>query len=384
MHKNHNICALALLLLLCTARLAAQQIGHSTHTFTDPARNNRAVSTHIYYPATAAGDNTPIAPGAYPLILFGHGFVMVWSAYQNFWTDLVPEGYILVFPTTEGSFAPSHANFGQDLRFLISEIQDKGAGPQVPAANVAATAAIMGHSMGGGASFLAAANNSAIATMVTFAAANTNPSAIEAAQQVAVPTLLFSGSNDCVTPPAQQQDLIYNAGVAAYKTQVYINGGGHCYFADNNFNCSFGEATCSPTPAITRSAQQAVTSDFLKLWLGYYLKNECSKAVAFQDSLATSTRITFRQNQAISCASRADDSVSEITDFWASPNPFSHKIYLKNATGDENCRLTNATGQVIWTGNNIETQDFSSLPKGLYFLIIESRRGQAIQQLIKF
>ena len=63
----------------------AQQVGHATITLVDPARNNRQIATEVYYPATTAGNNTPIAPGAFPLITFGHGFVMTWSAYQNFY-----------------------------------------------------------------------------------------------------------------------------------------------------------------------------------------------------------------------------------------------------------------------------------------------------------
>lgn len=362
-------------LLLGAPTLAAQAIGHSTPTFTDAARNNRQIPTHIYYPATIAGDNTPIASGTFPLIVFGHGFVMVWSAYENFWTELVPEGYILVFPTTEGGFSPSHANFGQDMRFLLAEIQSKGAGMSVPASSVGASAAIMGHSMGGGAAFLAAADNPSVATLVTFAAANTNPSAFVAAPQVAAPSLLFSGSNDCITPPAAQQDMLYDFSGAACKTQVYITGGGHCYFADNNFNCSFGEATCSPSPAITRAEQQAATSELLKLWLGFFLKTDCNKAAAFQDSLALSTRITTRQNQSVACVSGTDDAFSDERDFKVFPNPFSNTIQLETASGAVYCQLFDALGQLVWAGKNIQQQDFSALPPGLYCLRLEGVDG---------
>ena len=116
------------ILIIASFHLYGQQVGHTQITFIDSSRNNRSVPTEIYYPATVAGNNTPIAPGVFPVISFGHGFVMTWSAYQNFWTDLVPEGYILAFPTTEGGFAPVHAAFGADLKFLISEIQTNEAG----------------------------------------------------------------------------------------------------------------------------------------------------------------------------------------------------------------------------------------------------------------
>jgi pimeloyl-ACP methyl ester carboxylesterase len=194
---------IAFVIFMCSDQIKAQSIGHTTITYTDSSRNNRAIATEIYYPATTAGDNTAITEGTFPIITFGHGFVMTWTAYQHFWEELVPLGYILAFPTTESSFIPNHDNFGKDLRFIITEIQNNGAGLIVPSTSVASTSAIMGHSMGGGSSFLAAENNTDITTMVSFAAANTNPSSIDAAALVNVPTLLFSGVNDYVTPPAE-------------------------------------------------------------------------------------------------------------------------------------------------------------------------------------
>jgi predicted dienelactone hydrolase len=192
---QHKITVILIAISLCS-KISAQQIGHTTVTFVDSTRNNRSIATEIYYPAVSAGDNTPIAPGVFPLIAFGHGFVMVWSAYQNFWETLVPEGYILAFPKTEGSILPNHADFGKDLKLLITKIQASGAGNIIPKASIGITSAIMGHSMGGGSAFLAAQNNAAITTLVSFAAAITNPSSVTAAQQVSVPTLLFSGVND--------------------------------------------------------------------------------------------------------------------------------------------------------------------------------------------
>ena len=360
-------------LILCSS-LSAQQIGHTTVTFIDSLRNNRQIATEIYYPATSAGNNTPIAAGVFPLITFGHGFVMVWSAYQNFWDLLVPEGYILAFPTTEGSFSPSHADFGKDLKFLIAKIQSSGVGAVIPSASVGTTSAIMGHSMGGGCSFLAAENNLMITTMVSFASANTNPSSITASQQVFVPTLLFSGTNDCVTPPSQHQNIMYDSTAAAFKTQVNITGGGHCFFANSNFNCTFGENTCSPSPTITRAEQQSVTNNFLKLWLAYFLKNDCQKAQDFQDSLSMSSKISYRQSQAIGCFTGIINSNFYPNSFKVFPNPFSTQTTLQTDILLHNATFTvyNCLGQTVREITNISgnTATFyrDNLPSGLYFI----------------
>ncbi|MEN9331579.1 MAG: hypothetical protein RLZZ94_669 [Bacteroidota bacterium] len=370
-----------LFIVFCNGNLFAQQIGHTTFTYTDASRNNRQIQTEIYYPATAAGNNTAIAPGTFPVVVCGHGFVMTTSAYQNIWTALVPDGYIVALPTTEGGFSPNHANFGLDLKFLVNEIKSAGAGTSVPSSSVGNSSAIMGHSMGGGSSFLAAANDTTISTMISFAAANTNPSSISAAQNIIVPTLIFSGTNDCVAPPAPQQDIMYDSTSAAYKTQIYISGGGHCYFADNNFNCSFGEATCSPSPTITRAEQQSATADFLKSWLAYYLKGDCNKAQEFQDSLALSSRITYRQSQSIACTTSSMENISSDNIFSVYPNPAKSIINVKvnsKAVGAF-YTINDIAGRIVLRGK-VDAENMTiavdQLSAGLYILNLNNKSQQ--------
>ncbi len=366
-------------LVLCWAfNLSAQQIGHTTVTYADPSRGNRQIQTEVYYPATVAGNNTPVFPGVFPLILCGHGFVMTWNAYENIWTALVPEGYIVAFPTTESGFSPVHLDLGLDLKYLVSAIQNNGAGTSVPASSVGTTSAVMGHSMGGGASFLAAAGNNSISTLVTFAAANTNPSSVTAALQVSVPTLLFSGTNDCVTPPAQHQDLMYDSTGAGYKTQIYISGGGHCYFADYNFNCALGEATCSPSPSITRAEQQQITSSFLKLWLAFYLKGDSTKAQEFQDSLVAGTGITYRQNKTIASSTGISKDHASENGFSVFPNPSEGKISLVSKYEPiRKIEVYHMDGKKLkefafQNESMTEAIDISDLPKGWYILKINN------------
>ncbi|MCK6639151.1 MAG: T9SS type A sorting domain-containing protein [Bacteroidia bacterium] len=289
-------------LALATNSLLAQSyaVGHIQITYNDPARQNRAIQTEIYYPAAVAGESVPVASGTFPVIAYGHGFVMVWSAYQNIWEALVPAGYIVAFPRTEGNVSPVHAEFGADLAFLIAKIQSEGAQntSSLFYNHVGSTSAVMGHSMGGGSSFLAAENNNSITTMVTMAAANTNPSSIAAASNITIPSLVIAGQNDCVAPPAQHQLPMYDSLNSSCKAYVEILGGGHCYFAENNFNCSFGEGTCTPNPTISRAEQQDASQDFALMWLNFYLKNDCAAWTAFQDSMVSSARV----NAQMSCA----------------------------------------------------------------------------------
>ena len=116
------------MIIVSPSLISAQyQVGHYSITFQDSGRANRDIDTEIYYPETISGDSTLSAIGEFPVIIFGHGFVMTWDAYQNLWEEFVPKGYIMVFPKTEGSlFSTNHQEFGWDLQFLVTKIQDEG------------------------------------------------------------------------------------------------------------------------------------------------------------------------------------------------------------------------------------------------------------------
>ncbi|MEI7727711.1 MAG: hypothetical protein WCK09_21570, partial [Bacteroidota bacterium] len=244
-------------------------IGHATITYSDAARGNRSIPSELYYPATVAGENTPLSTGLFPLIVFGHGFQMAYDSYAYFKNAIVPAGYILVFPKTETSLAPNHAEYGADLAFLVVQMQAEGLNPaSLFFQHVDSTSAIMGHSMGGGASFLGCKNNTTPTALVTWAAAETSPSAISAARNITIPSLVFAADLDCVTPPVTNQIPMYDSLASDCKVFINIKGGGHCYFADANFICSLGEFGC-PGFTITREQQHATTLDFTKLFLDH-------------------------------------------------------------------------------------------------------------------
>jgi predicted dienelactone hydrolase len=274
------------LLLLSTTVFAQFQVGHRTITYNDPARNNRAIECEIYYPSQIAGDNVSISAGQYPVIVFGHGFAMQTGAYPNFWNEYVPQGYIMVFPNTEASFlTPDHGAFGTDLQFLVNEMQAQGLNSGSPFyQSITDRAAIMGHSMGGGASFLGSSGFNNVDCVVGLAPAETNPSAITAAANVTVPALIFSGSSDGVTPPADHHIPIYDGLGSSCKYFVSIQNGSHCYFASNTVTCTLGEIIPGSLPA---EDQRQVTYAVLTPWFEYFLKDDCDAWDDFQTALST-------------------------------------------------------------------------------------------------
>lgn len=311
------------MMFAATKMFAQHQIGHTQITFTDPARGNRAIQTEIYYPASTTGDDVSMVAGQYPVIVFGHGFVMAWSAYENLWQSYVPRGYIMMFPRTEGSLTGTdHQQFGWDLQFLVGAIQsENNLSSSIFFNGVAPETALMGHSMGGGASFLAADSlcsngNTNLKTLVGYAPAESSTngvSSINSALSVTVPSVVFSGSNDGVTPAVDHHTPMYNNLVSSCKTFINVLGGGHCYFANTNTNCDFGESTSSTGISITREEQQDIAQDLTNLWLDYMLKGDCDAFDYFQDSLANSTRISHLQACAVNPTPSIIDNGNSLT-----------------------------------------------------------------------
>jgi pimeloyl-ACP methyl ester carboxylesterase len=297
--SRHILYLSILVCLSCvdTAICQPYQIGHVTISFTDSSRNDRQIPVEVYYPALAAGEEVPVAPGQFPVLSFGHGFVMGVGSYTNFSEFLVPEGYIFVLSNTETGISPSHQDFGLDLSYILNAFEQENNDPgSLFFGTISDMNAVMGHSMGGGSSMLAAAGDTIVKAVVNFAAANTTPSAIAAATSIEVPALLFSGSEDCVAPPAVHQEPMYDSLASSCRTWIDITGGGHCYFANDNFLCTFGENSCGPDLTITREEQQATTFSFLLPWLDYFLKGDEAAWEVFSDSLASSQRITYEQD----------------------------------------------------------------------------------------
>jgi predicted dienelactone hydrolase len=271
-------------------------VGHRQLSFVDPSRFDRVIATEVYYPAAIAGENVPLAAGAFPVVGFGHGYLVPWSAYGFVWNALVPEGYIVALPRTESGLLPNHGAFGRDLAFVVSALRAEGRNPASPFfGGVAATAAVMGHSMGGGCSVLAAAADPTITALANLAAAETGPSAIAAAVAVTAPALVFSASLDCVAPPAEHQLPIYSALASACKTYVSVTGGSHCQFADPGASsCGLGEIGC-PAPTISGAAQQAVVVRLLLPWLAFTLEGDVAAWADFQNLRAGDPAVTSEQ-----------------------------------------------------------------------------------------
>lgn len=192
----------------------------------------------LYYPAQAASPGAALDPtGApYPAIAFGHGFLQAPFRYGGVLAHLASWGFVVIAPDTQTGFSPSHGQFALDMRTGLDWLELEHARPGATLEGGIDTGAfgISGHSMGGGAAMLAAADDARISAIATLAAAETNPSAVAAAARLTIPASYISGSQDAITPLAQHGQRMYDAQTSPRQLPLVL-GGSHCGFQDEPF-----------------------------------------------------------------------------------------------------------------------------------------------------
>lgn len=292
----------ATIIAIC-ASVTAQPygIGHTSAEMRDIDRGNRKIRVEIYYPVRNVSSGSDRVDGCtekFPVICFAHGYVMSPDSYGHIRDALVPEGYIVVFPYSETGMFPSHPALSEDLVFVLAETEKMSMEGGSPLYGITGnTSCLMGHSMGGGALFAAANLYKGTTAVVALAPLNTKPSAIQAAASVAVPTLIFAGENDCITPPGKYQIPIFNFSASADKTYILIREGTHCGMADYSRICTMAEKLSGCNDGITAEEQHQILKKYLVPWLGYFLKGDDDQGISFDTNLRSDTTVTWLQSR---------------------------------------------------------------------------------------
>jgi dienelactone hydrolase len=289
-----------LLIALLTCRLIFSQqyeIGCMEADFVDSCRKARVIEALVFYPADTSGSGVPVAMpvhDGFPVIVFGHGYQLSVDAYRNIWEHLVPEGCVVVLPQSASGMFPSHLEFGMDLAFVLDEmIRLSGDPASVFSGRLLPYGCLMGHSMGGGAAILGALHSEAIKGLVVLAPLDTRPSSAEAAKEVSLPTLVFAGSDDYITPPEKHQLPIYESLQSSQKAYISILGGSHCQMADENRLCNFAESSCIRKPGISREEQHAILNRYIMPWLKFSLYNDTAACREIHMQMASDTTISY-------------------------------------------------------------------------------------------
>jgi len=234
--------------------------------------DNTTFTAQVYYPAVAPGANHAFAASAAPApaISFGHGFFQPVSRYLSTLQHLASHGYIVIASESEGGLAPSHARFASDLSRCLTYLEQQNAlsgSWLVGSVNVSAFA-MSGHSMGGGCSILAASTDARIRALAPMAPAETNPTALGAAPNLGMPTMIVVGDADSIVPTAANGLAMYNA-IDTPRQLANIRGGFHCGFIDTTtFGCD--------SSSLPRADQLQTTRRLLTAWFALYLKGDQS------------------------------------------------------------------------------------------------------------
>lgn len=248
--------------------------GTTTVTRTDAS----TFSALLFYPATSpAGGATP-APSTtpWPAMCFGHGFLCPPALYAQTMRHLASWGFVVIAPQSALELFPSHGAYAADLRQSLYWLRDESRNPgSVWFGRVSTNRwGLSGHSMGGGTDLLAAADEPEIDAVANLAAAETWPSAIDAAAGIQVPLCFIAGSEDRIAPPRRHARPMFDA-AGAPRLFALLNGGSHCGFVD----IPLPDVVCDES-ALPRPVQLAKSRALLSAFFRLYLHDD-EKAVPF-------------------------------------------------------------------------------------------------------
>ena len=157
---------------------------------------------------------TPARGLGLPAIAFGHGFLQPPSRYAGLLSHFASWGIVAAAPGTQRGLLASHRLFAADLRTALDVCVGVRLGEG--AISVDATKlGLAGHSFGGGAAVLAAAEDRRVRAVGTLAPAQSRPPATEAATRCTMPGLHLAASKDLVAPPTAHADQIAKAWAGA-------------------------------------------------------------------------------------------------------------------------------------------------------------------------
>ncbi len=289
-YKGFLFCLFAAFFLMLCAITAAAQSGagafsteRTVTTCPDPAnagshpigyrsvtimRGSRSLSCLLYYPALSSGQNTQADTTGrpYPIIAFGHGFSTQISYYISYYEHLATHGYIAIapqFPDTQ------HGELAYDLLYCIEYIRQQNSDNASFLYGAVDTGRVgmSGHSMGGGASLLAASYDSRVRIAAPMAAAETTPSAISVMPNIAGAVCLIAGSADNVTPPSSNQQPMYNAAIP-FKSLPLLQGAGHMRYMDDASFDFLNPGT------MNRGVQQQLSRRYITAAFDLFLKDD--------------------------------------------------------------------------------------------------------------
>ncbi|MGZ3142183.1 dienelactone hydrolase family protein [Lentzea chajnantorensis] len=155
----------------------------------------------VFTPATGLG---------LPAVAFGHGWMQPVRRYHGLLRHLASWGVVAAAPAVERGPLLSARVLSANLLTTL----DICTGVRLGTGDISVDPtrlALAGHSMGGGAAVLAASSSPKVRAVVTLAATETRPSALDAARSVSAPGLHLAAGEDRIAPPVGHSEAIATA-----------------------------------------------------------------------------------------------------------------------------------------------------------------------------
>jgi len=126
--------------------------------------------------------------------------------------------------------------------------------------------AVMGHSMGGGGTLIAARDNPSLKAAIPLAPWNTS----SAFSTIKVPTMVIACQSDAIAPVNSHAAKFY-AALPATTPHAYLELAGASHFCVTNSSST---------------AQKQITGDYAEAWLKYYVNGDTSVSATLQNTTA--------------------------------------------------------------------------------------------------
>jgi dienelactone hydrolase len=203
---------------------------------------------------------TPRSGLGRPAIAFGHGWLQPAGRYRGLLRHLASWGFVVAAPDTQRGPLASHRLYGADLRTAL----DVCVGVRLGDGEISVDPdrlGLAGHSTGGGAAILAAAEDDRVRAVATVAVAEVRPSASDAATRCAMPGLHLVGGKDLIAPAVAHGEVI----AQAWRGPVTLRSvpkAGHLGFTEGR-HWSQLLLDGKPERAAQRTARAMLTAFFL-------------------------------------------------------------------------------------------------------------------------
>jgi len=166
-----------------------------------------------------------------PAISFAHGYsargTRAYSDYSNFLAQVADAGYVVIVPESS-DFPRECADLWKDQVKSLTWLRSSSLAPKV---DYTKKTGVLGHSMGGGATYHTASQTEAITTENIGGAVAMNPQIqklnLQPITNSQVPIMFTTGSNDTVIVPSDVVDAYQKTTSQAAKVLAEVEGGNH-------------------------------------------------------------------------------------------------------------------------------------------------------------